>query len=142
MIDPIAGTNAARPGNVMIVDDERRIRATVMKALTLEGFSVVEADGAEECLRLLEDGFRGVILMDVMMPGKDGWDLVREIKESRLHKGSLIVMLTALDQPCVRMDGLQELVIDYLTKPFVYQDLVATVSNYLGYLAYAETDGE
>jgi DNA-binding response OmpR family regulator len=114
-----------------------RIRATVSKVLGMEGFTVIEAEGAQECLRLLENGFRGVILMDVMMPGKDGWDLIREMKESELLEGNIIVMLTAVDQPCKRMDGLQELVIDYITKPFVSKELISSVNKCLGYLADA-----
>lgn len=137
MPDTPSESTAVTSGSVMIVDDEKAIRATVTKALRLEGFEVVEAGSADECLQFLRNGFQGVILMDVMMPVRDGWDLVREIRDSGLHRGILIVMLTALDEPCLRMDGLQELVIDYMIKPFVYQELTSNVSKYLGYLADA-----
>lgn len=130
MSDPISR-------QVMIVDDEACIRATVREVLAMEEIAVVEAQDAEECLRFLENGFRGVILMDVMMPDKDGWDAIREIRQAGLLEGNIIVMLTALDSPGKRMDGLQELVIDYITKPFMPLELISSVNKYLGYLADA-----
>lgn len=125
--------------NVMVVDDEECIRQTMSALLTAEGISVVTAVGSSDCLRLLKDGFRGVILMDIMMPGKDGWDTIREIQKAGLLEGNIISMLTAMDVPDGRMDGLQEVVIDYITKPFDPAMLVNSVRKYLGYLDQLRT---
>jgi DNA-binding response OmpR family regulator len=73
--------------------------------------------------------------MDIMMPGKDGWDTIRSIQQAGLLDGNIIVMLTAQEAPDERMDGLQELVLDYVTKPFTFDEIFATVSTYLNYLA-------
>jgi DNA-binding response OmpR family regulator len=119
---------------VMVVDDDESIRFAITEILAYEGIGTLAANGGAECLRYLREGFRGVILMDVMMPGIDGWSTLREIKNAGLLEGNIISMLTALDAPDEKMDGLQEIVIDYITKPFLPDELIATVRNYLGYL--------
>lgn len=119
---------------IMLVDDEECIRETISELLGSEGIQIVTAVGAQECLKLLHAGFRGVILMDVMMPGMDGWATIREIEKAGLLQGNIISMLTAMDVPDERMNGLQEVVIDYITKPFDPVVFVATVRRYLDLL--------
>jgi DNA-binding response OmpR family regulator len=116
---------------VMLVDDEECIRETVYELLFSDGIEIITAVGGHECLQVLKDGFRGVILMDVMMPGMDGWATIREIEKAGLLQGNIISMLTAMDVPDERMEGLQEVVIDYITKPFDPTAFLATVRNYL-----------
>lgn len=115
----------------MLVDDEECIRETIRELLDSEGIDVITAGGANECLRMLRGGFRGVILMDVMMPVMDGWATIREIEKEGLMGGNIISMLTAMDVPDERMEGLQEYVIDYITKPFDPSGFIATVRKYL-----------
>lgn len=116
---------------VMLVDDEECIRETVYELLRSEDIEIITAVGGNECLQLLQDGFRGVILMDVMMPGIDGWATIREIEKAGLLQGNIISMLTAMDVPDERMEGLQEVVIDYITKPFDPTAFLDTVRKYL-----------
>ncbi len=120
--------------NVMIVDDDALIRLTIREVLKDEGIDVTEADGADQCIEALEQGFRGIVLMDIMMPGKDGWDTIREILDRDLYKGIIIIMLTAKDVPDQKMEGLQEYVTDYKTKPFTPETLVADIRDYFKYL--------
>jgi DNA-binding response OmpR family regulator len=127
---------------VMIVDDEECIRETMGELLSSEGIDVVTADGSDECMRLLLEGFRGVILMDVMMPGKNGWQTIRAIESAGLLKGNIISMLTAMDVPDEQMEGLQEIVVDYITKPFEPAELITSVRKYLGYLELARVAAE
>lgn len=115
---------------VMLVDDEELIRDAVSFYFQAKGLDILTVPGGEECLSQLEGGFRGVILMDVMMPRMDGWRTIREMVERGLHPGNAIVMLTALDEPDERMEGLQEYVIDYMTKPFDPQILLDSVLYY------------
>ena len=119
---------------VMVVDDDALIRLTVREVLKDAGIGVVEADGAGQCLEHLKQGFRGVVLMDVMMPDRDGWDTIREIIKGGLYKGIIIVMLTAKDIPDSKMEGLQEYVTDYKTKPFTQDELVSDIKDYFVYL--------
>lgn len=124
-------TDAAQ---VLIVDDEPLIRETVAKLLACEGIAAVTAESGDACLDLLRKGFRGVILMDVMMPYRSGWQTIREMANESLVAGNIIFMLTSLDEPDEQMEGLQELVFDYITKPFEPSGLVSTVRTYLGCL--------
>lgn len=130
---PVDGLSPKSP-RVMVVDDERCIRATIYELLASEGINSLKAAGSDECLRFLREGFQGVILMDVMMPVRNGWDTIREIKKEGLMEGNIISMLTAMDVPDQRMEGLQEFVIDYITKPFEPNELIAAVHRYLALL--------
>ena len=119
---------------VMIVDDDALIRLTIKEVLRDEDIDVIEANGADECIEALEQGFRGVVLMDIMMPEKDGWDTIREILDRDLYRDIIIIMLTAKDVPDNKMEGLQEYVTDYMTKPFTHENLVADIREYFKYL--------
>jgi DNA-binding response OmpR family regulator len=117
------------PG-VLIVDDDETIRYAVRELCALNHIPVLTASGADECIARLKDGFQGVVLMDVMMPGKDGWDTIREVVGQGLFGNILIAMLTAKDSPDQKMEGLQEYVIDYITKPFEPDELIDTIRRY------------
>jgi DNA-binding response OmpR family regulator len=119
---------------VMLVDDEEMIRESVGVFFQSEGVKILTAASGDECLEHLENGFRGVILMDVMMPEMNGWDTIRKIVENDLYQGNIIVMLTALDAPDNKMEGIQEYVTDYLTKPFNPDELMEILSYYFGLL--------
>lgn len=125
---------------LMVVDDAECIRVTVRELFKQEGVEVVTARGAEDCMQHLHNGFRGVILMDVMMPEKDGWDTIREIEAAGLLQGNIIVMLTGMDSPDQRMEGLQEVVVDYVTKPFSSNQLIETIQRYFEYLELADCE--
>ena len=124
---------------VMIVDDDRHIRWIVSRLLERSGLDVLEADSGTRCLRELEQGFKGVILMDVMMPGMDGWHTIREIAERGYSEGNLIFMLSALDVPGEEIEGLHGYVTDYVTKPFEPEELVEICTTYLEYLDLEES---
>ncbi|GAM08840.1 putative transcriptional regulatory protein SilR [Geobacter sp. OR-1] len=80
--------------------------------------------------------------MDVMMPGKNGWETIREMKSEGLLAGNIISMLTALDTPDEQMDGLQELVIDYITKPFEPYEFIASIRSYLDCFEQMGSEGQ
>jgi len=119
---------------VMIVDDDKYIRLTVKEVLETEGIEVVTANGAAACIRELEKGFSGVVLMDIMMPDLDGWDTIRMIINTGKYKNIIIAMLTAMDKPGKKMEGLQEYVTDYITKPFDTDELVGIIRDNFDYL--------
>lgn len=119
---------------VMLVDDDGMIREAVELLFRSKGIEILTAASGDECLDYLEKGFRGVILMDVLMPDMNGWDTIRKIVESNLYEGNIIVMLTALDAPDNKMDGIQEYVTDYLTKPFNPDELMEVLQYYFSLL--------
>lgn len=116
---------------VLVVDDEECIRETMLQLLDSFGICALTVAGADDCLRLLREGFRGVILMDVMMPGKDGWETIHEMEKEGLMQGNIISMLTAMDVPDERLEGLKETVLDYILKPFEPSELIVSVRRYL-----------
>lgn len=117
--------------SVMIVDDEPSILIAVRVLLEPEGFEVLTVDSGAKCIEELKKGFRGVILMDIMMPRMDGWDTIKSLVDEGLIEGNIIVMLTAKDTPGEKMEGLQEYVIDYINKPFDPDELVSYIREYL-----------
>ncbi len=128
--------------NVMIVDDERDIRITVRAVLEPRGFKVLPVESGEKCLEELEKGFRGVILLDIMMAGMDGWETVREITRRKLDKGIVIMMLTAKHEPDPDLEQLTENVLHYIRKPFEPAELVAIVGEYCQFLEEADSTKE
>ncbi len=117
--------------SVMIVDDEPSILIAVRVLLEPEGFEVLTVDSGAKCIEELKKGFKGVILMDIMMPRMDGWDTIKKLVDEGLVEGNVIAMLTAKDAPGQKMEGLQEYVIDYITKPFEPDELVTYIRQYL-----------
>ncbi|MDA8413864.1 MAG: response regulator [Desulfobacteraceae bacterium] len=115
---------------VMIVDDNEYVRESVEILFKSEGGCLATAEGGKECLEQLEAGFKGVILMDVMMPHMDGWDTIREIVSRGLYDGNIIIMLTAKREPDEKMEEIQSYVTDYLTKPFNPTELLEMASYY------------
>ncbi len=120
--------------SVLIVDDDLHIRLAVLTLLNDAGINVLTAESCDECLKSIQNGFSGLVLMDIMMPEKDGWDTIREIIKAGKENDVVIVMLTAKDTPDEKMEGLQEYVIDYITKPFEADEFVRRVKRYLKYL--------
>lgn len=119
---------------VMIVDDVYAIRETVEIVLEKEGFKVDKAASGMECLDLIKGGFRGLVLMDIMMPRMDGWDTIKAIVDENLLNGNVICMLTAKDDPGPKCQGLEECVLDYITKPFEEERLIEVVKNAVNYI--------
>jgi CheY-like chemotaxis protein len=114
---------------VMVVDDEQSLRMVVGFVLKLNGCEVVQVPDGEECLQRVRGGFRGVILMDVMMPGLTGWQTIQTLITENLLEGILICMLTATWAPGDSAEGLEAHVFDYLPKPFDNKALIGCVDN-------------
>jgi CheY-like chemotaxis protein len=112
---------------ILIVDDEESVRKLVKRVLTRAGYAVRTAESGPACLQALEAGFRGVIMMDIVMPEMTGWDTIREMVDRGLVDGNVISMLTAYGPPTEGTDGLTAYVLDYLTKPFDAADLLRVV---------------
>jgi len=119
---------------VMVVDDDPSIRPTVEIVLNTKGHSICVVESGEKCLDKLREGFRGLILMDVMMPEMDGWDTISAIENEGLHGGNVICMLTAVHDPGPELEKLTEYVMDYVRKPFTSEELLEAVDEYIEYV--------
>ncbi len=111
---------------VLIVDDDKQVCNLVRIALEAEGFQVDSAYSGEDGLQKIMDGEYSVILLDIMLPEVDGWDICRQIRGSH-HKGVPVIMLTARGEEVDRVLGLELGADDYVTKPFSPRELVARV---------------
>ena len=100
---------------ILVVDDERPIEEILKYNLEKEGYSVILAYDGEEALRLVEQEEPALIILDIMMPKKDGFTVCREI---RAHKDIPIIMLTARETELDKVLGLELGADDYVTKPF------------------------
>ena len=119
---------------VMVVDDDPSILFTVKELLEPEGYKVVAVSSGKECLKEMANGFKGVILMDIMMPGMDGWETVQRIVDGGYLGGNIIAMFTARDIADHKMEGLGKYVTDYITKPFDPEELILTIKEYSRHL--------
>jgi CheY-like chemotaxis protein len=119
---------------VMVVDDDTAVLRTVGLVLRHHGCEVTLASSGADCLTGVRAGFKGVILMDIMMPGLTGWETIRALAQENLIDGILICMLTAKAHPGSEGEGLEHLVFDYLPKPFDNAALLRCVDNAASFL--------
>lgn len=101
---------------ILICEDEGSIRAFLKINFERNGFSVVEAESGEEALRLTELEKPHVVVLDIMLPGIDGYEVCRRLRESHPNIG--IIMLTAKGQDTDKIVGLERGADDYVVKPF------------------------
>lgn len=113
---------------VLVVDDEDNIRELVRLFLEDEGLQIVEKSNGEEAWHYLTDHPVDLVILDVMMPRMDGWELCRKIRSS----GDMpVLMITAKGEPMDRIKGFQLGTDDYLVKPFEPMELVLRVKALL-----------
>jgi DNA-binding response OmpR family regulator len=114
--------------NVLLIEDEIRIREMIMDYLENEGFQVAEAENGSEGLEKFKATEFNIIILDVMLPGIDGWTVCKEIRKS---SDVPIIMLTARSQEYDKLFGFELGADDYLTKPFSPKELVARMKAVL-----------
>jgi two-component system, OmpR family, alkaline phosphatase synthesis response regulator PhoP len=118
---------------VLVVDDEPDVLLLCRVNLEFEGYEVVEASDGEEAMERLQEQPFDVMLLDVMMPKMDGWQVLEAVKADPDLKDLPVVMLTAKVQDQDQIRGWSQGAADYITKPFsplalsqVLQDVLAT----------------
>src|SRR5450631_604897 len=114
---------------VLVVDDILSNVKLLEAKLTAEYFEVITAFNGLECLSKMEVGAPDIVLLDVMMPGMDGFEVCRRIKSNPKTAHVPVVMVTALDQPSDRVAGLDAGADDFLTKPVSDLVLIARVRS-------------
>jgi CheY-like chemotaxis protein len=116
---------------VLIVDDDPLIRRVVRAVLEDGSYELEEAASGEEALRIAQGHPPDVVLLDVMMPGLDGFEVATRMKNDARLKDAIVVMLTAKDAPEDRRRGLEAGADVYFTKPFSPLELLTTLSGVL-----------
>ncbi|NBS69018.1 DNA-binding response regulator [bacterium] len=110
---------------ILFIEDEPKLRRNVAEGLTLRGYTVDTAPEGNEGERLARENSYSVIILDIMMPGQDGFATCRALRAKGVQ--TPIIMLTARDAVDDRIQGLNLGADDYLTKPFSFDELVARI---------------
>jgi len=110
---------------MLVVEDEKKTASFVRKALQAEGFAVDVLHDGDSVRPLVETNPFDVIVLDVMLPGRDGLSVVRQLREQRVT--TPILLLTARAEITERVEGLNAGADDYLCKPFALAELIARV---------------
>ena len=114
--------------HLMVVDDDRRIRQLLSRYLQNEGYRVTVAESAKDARSQLAGLHFDLIILDVMMPGENGFELVKAVRQ---NSAVPILMLTARDETESRITGLELGADDYMAKPFEPRELSLRISNIL-----------
>ncbi|WP_042167050.1 response regulator transcription factor [Paenibacillus gorillae] len=114
---------------ILIADDDARIRELIALFLRNEGYELVEAKDGAEALAIVENDGVDMVILDIMMPHLDGWELCREIRS--IDSNIPLLMVTAKGESAHKVKGFQLGTDDYLTKPFDPMELVMRVKALL-----------
>src|SRR6476469_2776543 len=117
------------PPKILIVDDHPSTRMTAVALLSVEGYRVLEADNGPEALKRVIEIDPDLILLDVMMPGMDGFEVCRLLKQDEQTRLIPVIFVTALNDRRSRIMGIEAGGDDFLTKPFDRLELSARVRS-------------
>ncbi|MDQ7091154.1 MAG: response regulator [Methylococcales bacterium] len=116
---------------ILIVEDSLVTRKVIVRTLVARGYEVFEAKDSFEALEGLEQKNPDLILLDIILPGKDGYEILEEIKQKPLFEHTPVVMLTSRDGLFDKIKGKVSGANEYLTKPFQPEELLTIVRKYL-----------
>jgi two-component system response regulator VicR len=121
---------------ILVVDDNADNAHIIRDYLEARGYPITVAYGGDEALKAFEEVKPALVLLDVMMPGRDGWQVCREIKQHpTLGRNVRVVMVTALDDWVNKRQALQTGADDFVEKPFELSKLGSTVERNIRLLA-------
>jgi heavy metal response regulator len=110
---------------ILLVEDDRKVASFIRKGLAEEGYAVDVAPDGETGLAMGLDRLHDAIVLDVMLPGKPGFQVLRELRQAKV--ATPVLLLTARDAVEDKVQGLDAGADDYLTKPFAFAELLARV---------------
>ena len=114
--------------NILVCDDDKEIVSAIEIYLSKEGYNVLKAYNGEECIEILKQNTIHLVLLDIMMPKKDGIETIVEIRK---QNSIPVIMLSAKSEDEDKIKGLDLGADDYVTKPFNPQEIIARVRSYL-----------
>ncbi|TMV45434.1 response regulator transcription factor [Paenibacillus mesophilus] len=113
--------------HILVIDDDEKITSMLRRSLAFEGYTVTTANNGTEGLRQMLAMEPSLLILDVMMPQMDGWEVCRRVREG--GSSVPILMLTAKDEVADRVRGLDLGADDYLVKPFALEELLARIRS-------------
>jgi two-component system alkaline phosphatase synthesis response regulator PhoP len=112
---------------ILVVDDEIYIVHILEFSLTMEGYDVLTASDGEEALKLIDSERPDLVVLDIMMPKLDGYEVCRRLRDDEQFQGLPVILLSAKGRPVDREAGLDAGADDYITKPFSPRKLVEKI---------------
>ena len=116
-----------RPAQILVVDDDPDTVSILSRHLQREGFVPIEATSGSQCLKLVQDQEIDVILLDLMMPEMDGFQVCKALKNSPDTAEIPVIMITARDDLDARAEGMRLGVSDFLAKPVFRRQLASRI---------------
>jgi len=116
---------------VLVADDDPEILSLLSIRLNRAGYKVIEAVDGEQTLIKVRDHFPDVVILDVMMPGKNGWEVAKELRHDARFKEIGIIMLTAIGEKINEMTSPLYGADAFVDKPFEFADLEAKIAEVL-----------
>lgn len=116
---------------ILCVDDEVQNLALLSAVLMPEGYEVIEAQSGEEVLKKIRTEQVDIVLLDVMMPGMDGFEVCQEIKRDKKYRNIPVVMITALAAKTDRIKSIEAGAEEFLSKPFDQTEVLARITMLL-----------
>lgn len=126
------------PKKVLVIDDEKSLRDLLKKALAAEGYQVILAADGKEGLNLSLQNQPDIILLDIMMPVMDGYQVLKGLKETAATKDIPVLFLSARNDAEERVLGLEAGAVDYITKPFYLREVLARIRIHVRLKDYEE----
>ena len=114
---------------ILVVEDERKVLLSLQKGLQAEGYEVATASGGHEALTKAQLERPDLVLLDIMMPQMDGWEVLKLLRVDDGTRQIPVAMLSARTEAKDRVQGLQEGAIDYICKPFSLQELLGKIET-------------
>jgi signal transduction histidine kinase/CheY-like chemotaxis protein/purine-cytosine permease-like protein len=124
------GYSGARK-RLLVVDDQISQRVIIDEMLSPLGFDIVEADSGEACLAAVAEHRPDLLLMDISMPGMDGWEVCRRLREDGHHELPIIIISANVFDPTARQND-RMYCNDFIAKPFMLDDLLSKLKAHLG----------
>ena len=118
-------------GKILIVEDENCLLKLECILLSSKGYDVKGVKGGEEALEIIRDYDPDLVLLDVIMPGMDGFEVCRRIKNDQKTRHIPVIMLTAKKKPQDIQKGLDVGAVSYITKPFKSSTVIETIQKCL-----------
>src|SRR5436309_3219612 len=122
------GRSLSEPMKLLVAEDDDEVRGLLRATFELQGLGVVEASDGAGVIRLARNLQPDLLLLDVHLGGDDGFELCRQLKADPVTAGIPVIFLTGRHQVRDRVRGLQLGAVDYVGKPFEYEELLARVT--------------
>ncbi|MDQ3617831.1 MAG: hybrid sensor histidine kinase/response regulator [Pseudomonadota bacterium] len=125
-------TSAVTSGRILVVDDQAANLRVVSNLLTRQGYEVITADNGEQALALFAESSPDLVLLDMMMPGMDGFEVLAALRADTPPLRVPVVFVTAAQDRDLLLRAFDAGVVDYVTKPFLPEELLARVNAHIG----------